>query len=71
MIAKEEGRQQDVPSRRRRRPNPASLVKYLTEKMKTLGTAACLPYHLAFVIGGTSASHLKAVKPPAKALDTS
>ncbi len=35
--------------------NPASLVKYLSEKMKTLGTAACPPYHLAFVIGGTSA----------------
>ena len=30
-------------------------MKYLTEKMKTLGTAACPPYHLAFVIGGTSA----------------
>jgi fumarate hydratase class I len=43
--------------------NPASLVKYLAEKMKTLGTAACPPYHLAFVIGGTSAeATLKAVK---------
>jgi fumarate hydratase class I len=51
--------------------NPASLVKYLTEKMKTLGTAACPPYHLAFVIGGTSAEAcLKAVKlASAKALD--
>ena len=51
--------------------NPASLVKYLTEKMKTLGTAACPPYHLAFVIGGTSAeATLKAVKlASAKALD--
>jgi len=51
--------------------NPASLVKYLTEKMKTLGTAACPPYHLAFAIGGTSAEGtLKAVKlASAKALD--
>ncbi len=51
--------------------NPASLVKYLTEKMRTLGTAACPPYHLAFVIGGTSAEAcLKAVKlASAKALD--
>jgi fumarate hydratase class I len=51
--------------------NPASLVKYLCEKMKTLGTAACPPYHLAFVIGGTSAeATLKAVKlASAKALD--
>ena len=35
--------------------NPATLVPFLVEKMKTLGTAACPPYHLAFVIGGTSA----------------
>ena len=35
--------------------NPASLEKFLVEKMKTLGTAACPPYHLAFVVGGTSA----------------
>ena len=35
--------------------NPVSLEKFLTEKMKTLGTAACPPYHVAFVIGGTSA----------------
>ncbi len=43
--------------------NPASLVKFLSEKMKTLGTAACPPYHLAFAIGGTSAEAcLKAVK---------
>jgi fumarate hydratase class I len=51
--------------------NPASLLKYLTEKMKTLGTAACPPYHLAFVIGGTSAEAcLKTVKlASAKALD--
>ncbi|HXY41981.1 MAG TPA: fumarate hydratase [Vicinamibacteria bacterium] len=51
--------------------NPASLLTYLSEKMRTLGTAACPPYHLAFVIGGTSAEAcLKAVKlASAKALD--
>lgn len=43
--------------------NPASLEKFLVEKMQTLGTAACPPYHLAFVIGGTSAEAcLKTVK---------
>ena len=43
--------------------NPESLEKFLSAKMKTLGTAACPPYHLAFVIGGTSAeSTLKTVK---------
>jgi fumarate hydratase class I len=43
--------------------NPDRLVTFLTEKMKTLGTAACPPYHLAFVIGGTSAeANLKTVK---------
>jgi fumarate hydratase class I len=43
--------------------NPASLEKFLTEKMKTLGTAGCPPYHLAFVVGGTSAEAcLKTVK---------
>jgi fumarate hydratase, class I len=42
---------------------PETLEKYLVEKMKTLGTAACPPYHLAFVIGGTSAEAcLKTVK---------
>ena len=35
--------------------NPKSLEKFITEKVKTLGTAACPPYHLAIVIGGTSA----------------
>jgi fumarate hydratase class I len=35
--------------------NPESLEKFLVEKMKTLGTSACPPYHIAFVIGGTSA----------------
>lgn len=43
--------------------NPATLEKFLVDKMKTLGTAACPPYHLAFVIGGTSAEAcLKTVK---------
>jgi fumarate hydratase class I len=43
--------------------NPESLESFLVEKMKTLGTAACPPYHLAFVIGGTSAEAcLKTVK---------
>jgi fumarate hydratase class I len=43
--------------------NPASLEKFLVEKMKTLGTAACPPYHVAFVVGGTSAETcLKTVK---------
>ncbi len=43
--------------------NPASLEKFLIEKMKSLGTAACPPYHVAFVIGGTSAEAcLKTVK---------
>ena len=43
--------------------NPERLIPFLTEKMKTLGTAACPPYHLAFVIGGTSAeTNLKTVK---------
>jgi fumarate hydratase class I len=43
--------------------NPDSLEKFLTEKMKSLGTAACPPYHIAFVIGGTSADQtVKTVK---------
>ncbi|MGL4412158.1 MAG: fumarate hydratase [Bacteroidales bacterium] len=43
--------------------NPKSLVQYLVGKIATLGTAACPPYHIAFVIGGTSAEiNLKAVK---------
>jgi fumarate hydratase class I len=42
---------------------PGKLKDYLVEKMRTLGTAACPPYHIAFVIGGTSAeSTLKTVK---------
>ena len=43
--------------------NPGTLKKFLVDKMKTLGTAACPPYHIAFVIGGTSAETcLKTVK---------
>jgi fumarate hydratase, class I len=43
--------------------NPKSLIKFLDEKIRTLGTAACPPYHLAIVIGGTSAEfNLKTVK---------
>jgi fumarate hydratase class I len=43
--------------------NPTSLSKFLDEKLRTLGTAACPPYHLAVVIGGTSAEHaLKTAK---------
>ncbi len=43
--------------------NPKTLIAFMTEKMKTLGTAACPPYHLAFVVGGTSAEMtLKTVK---------
>lgn len=52
--------------------NPQSLEKYLVEKLKTLGTAACPPYHVAFVIGGTSAeANIKTVKlASAKYLDS-
>ncbi|MDX2480936.1 MAG: fumarate hydratase [Desulfuromusa sp.] len=51
--------------------NPDSLYNYLVAKMKTLGTAACPPYHMAFVVGGTSADAcMKAVKlATAKELD--
>ncbi|MGL9721264.1 class I fumarate hydratase FumA [Symbiopectobacterium sp.] len=42
---------------------PEKLKNFLVEKMRSLGTAACPPYHVAFVIGGTSAeSTLKTVK---------
>lgn len=45
------------------RLNHDALVAFLVEKMKTLGTAACPPYHVAFVVGGTSAeANLKSVK---------
>jgi fumarate hydratase class I len=43
--------------------NPDALLAFIEEKMKSLGTAACPPYHLAIVIGGTSAElTLKTVK---------
>jgi fumarate hydratase class I len=43
--------------------NPESLLKFVGEKIRTIGTSACPPYHLALVVGGTSAeATLKAVK---------
>jgi fumarate hydratase class I len=43
--------------------NPASLMAFLDEKLRSLGTAACPPYHLAVVVGGTSAEYaLKTAK---------
>jgi fumarate hydratase class I len=43
--------------------NPASLERFMAETMRSLGTAACPPYHMVFVIGGTSAEAcLKTVK---------
>jgi fumarate hydratase class I len=52
--------------------NPSSLMTWLDEKLRTLGTAACPPYHLALVIGGTSAEYaLKTAKlASARYLDT-
>lgn len=37
--------------------NPSSFMNWLDEKLRSIGTAACPPYHLAIVIGGTSAEH--------------
>jgi len=43
--------------------SPENLLDFMVSKMKTLGTSACPPYHLAFVVGGTSAeANLKTVK---------
>ncbi len=43
--------------------NPASMLRFLDEKLRSLGTAACPPYHLAIVVGGTSAEYaLKTAK---------
>jgi len=43
--------------------NPKALIKFVDEKIRTLGTSACPPYHLSIVIGGTSAEmNLKTVK---------
>jgi len=52
--------------------NPDSLMRFFREKLPLLGTAACPPYHLAIVIGGTSAeTNLKMVKlASARYLDT-
>jgi fumarate hydratase, class I len=52
--------------------SPASLAKFLEEKIRSLGTAACPPYHLAIVVGGTSAEFaLKTAKyASARYLDT-
>jgi fumarate hydratase class I len=52
--------------------NPQMLVEFLTRKMAAIGTAACPPYHLVFVVGGTSAeATLKTVKlASTKYLDT-
>ncbi|MEY3408201.1 MAG: hypothetical protein RL038_1262 [Actinomycetota bacterium] len=52
--------------------NPTSLMNFLDEKLRYIGTSACPPYHLAIVIGGTTAEHtLKTAKyASARALDT-
>jgi fumarate hydratase, class I len=52
--------------------NPDAMLRFLDEKLRSLGTAACPPYHLAIVVGGTSAEHaLKTAKlASAKYLDT-
>ncbi|QGG95939.1 fumarate hydratase [Actinomarinicola tropica] len=52
--------------------NPAKLMSFIDEKIRSLGTAACPPYHLAVVIGGTSAEHtMKTAKlASARYLDT-
>jgi fumarate hydratase class I len=52
--------------------NPASFTKFLDEKLRSIGTAACPPYHLAIVVGGTSAEYaLKTAKyASARYLDT-
>ena len=52
--------------------NPESLTRFMDKELRTLGTAACPPYHLAVVIGGTSAEYtLKVAKyASARYLDT-
>jgi fumarate hydratase, class I len=52
--------------------NPGSMLAFLEEKIRSLGTAACPPYHLAIVVGGTSAEYaLKTAKyASARYLDT-
>jgi len=52
--------------------NPKAMLRFLEEKIRSLGTSACPPYHLAIVVGGTSAEYaLKTAKyASAKYLDT-
>ena len=52
--------------------NPTSFMNFLDEKLRMIGTSACPPYHLAIVVGGTSAEHtLKTAKyASARALDS-
>ncbi|MBV9870803.1 MAG: fumarate hydratase [Frankiaceae bacterium] len=52
--------------------NPNRMLTFLEKKIRSLGTAACPPYHLAIVVGGTSAEHaLKTAKlASARYLDT-
>jgi fumarate hydratase class I len=52
--------------------NPSDLLEFLDEKLRRIGTSACPPYHLAIVVGGTSAEHtLKVAKlATARYLDT-
>jgi fumarate hydratase class I len=52
--------------------NPGAMLAFLEEKIRSLGTAACPPYHLAIVVGGTSAEYaLKTAKyASARYLDT-
>jgi fumarate hydratase, class I len=52
--------------------NPASMLRFLEEKIRSIGTSACPPYHLAIVVGGTSAEFaLKTAKyASARYLDT-
>jgi fumarate hydratase class I len=52
--------------------NPTAMMRFLEEKIRSLGTAACPPYHLAIVVGGTSAEYaLKTAKyASAKYLDS-
>ena len=51
--------------------NEESLIKFVKEKIKDLGTSACPPYHLALVIGGTSAeATLKPLRKPQQVTST-
>src|SRR3712207_7915966 len=51
--------------------NPRRMLEFLDEKIRSLGTAACPPYHLAVVIGGTSAEYaLKTASTPRRTTST-